>query len=236
MKLDPDFIITAFTKLLSALPVTLQITAVSVIAGFFIGTIVALVRYFEIPFLRTIARVYVVIIRGTPMLTHLLVIYFGISSLVDEFASYFGWKFSSSLIPMIGFAYLSFSITVGAYLSEVIRSGLLAVNKGQLEAAYSIGMTTSQALRRIVFPQALAASFPNFSNLLIGMLHGSTLVFALSVVDINAKAQIVASSNWKFFESYIAAAVIYWGLTILIERLTGLIEVRINRFNRGGIA
>jgi L-cystine transport system permease protein len=236
MKLDPDFIITAFTKLLSALPVTLQITAVSVIAGFFIGTIVALVRYFEIPFLRTIARVYVVIIRGTPMLTHLLVIYFGISSLVDEFAPYFRWKFNSSLIPMIGFAYLSFSITAGAYLSEVIRSGLLAVNKGQLEAAYSIGMTTSQALLRIVFPQALAASFPNFSNLLIGMLHGSTLVFALSVVDINAKAQIVASSNWKFFESYIAAAVIYWGLTILIERLTGLIEVRINRFNRGGIA
>lgn len=236
MNLDPGFIITAFISLLSALPVTLEITAVSVLAGFIIGTIVAFVRYFEIPFLQTLAQVYVVVIRGTPMLTHLLIIYFGISALVDGLAPTFGWKFTSAVIPMIDFAYLSFSITAGAYLSEIIRSGFLVVDKGQLEAAYSIGMTTPQALRRIIFPQALAASLPNFTNLLIGMLHGSTLVFALSVVDINAKAQIVASSNWKFFESYIAAAGIYWGLTIFVERVTGLIEVRINRFNRGGVA
>lgn len=236
MKLDSGFIITAFFSLLTALPVTLEITAVSVIAGFIIGTIVALLRYFEVPFFRTIARFYVVIIRGTPMLTHLLLIYYGISVLIDGIAPHLGWTIKSSVIPMIDFAFVSYSITAGAYLSEIIRSGLLSVNKGQLEAAYSIGMTTVQALRRIVFPQALAASLPNFSNLLIGLLHGSTLVFALSIVDINAKAQIVASTNWKFFESYIAAAIIYWGLTILIERLTGLIESRVNRFNRGGVA
>jgi L-cystine transport system permease protein len=236
MKLDPGFIVTAFFSLLSALPVTLELTVVSVFAGFIIGTIVALVRYFEVPILRSMAKTYVVVIRGTPMLTHLLLIYFGISSIIDGLVPYFGWKFTSSIIPMIDFAFLSFSITAGAYLSEVIRSGLLAVDRGQLEAAYSIGMTTPQALRRIVFPQALAASVPNLSNLLIGMLHGTTLVFALSVVDINAKAQIVASSNWKFFESYIAAAVIYWGLTILIERISWLIEARINRFTRGGVA
>lgn len=236
MKLDPRFIVTAFFSLLTALPVTLEITAVSVFAGFIIGTIVAFVRYFEVPFLRTLARFYVVVIRGTPMLTHLLIIYFGLSVLIDGLAPQLGWNFKSSVIPMIDFAYLSFSITAGAYLSEIIRSGLLSVNKGQLEAAYSIGMTTFQALRRIIFPQALAAALPNFSNLFIGMLHASTLVFALSIVDINAKAQIVASTNWKFFESYIAAALIYWSLTILIERITGLIEMRVNRYNRGGVA
>lgn len=121
-------------------------------------------------------------------------------------------------------------------MSEVIRAGLLAVNRGQLEAAYSIGMTTPQALRRIVFPQALGASLPNLSNSVIGMLHGSTLAFAVSVVEINAKAQIVASTNWKFFEAYLAAAVIFWGLTLLIERLTAVIEKRINMYNRGGVA
>jgi L-cystine transport system permease protein len=236
MRLDPAFIVTAFLRLLTALPVTLEITAVSVIGGFIIGTLVAFVRYYEVPILRKFAQAYVVVIRGTPMLTHLLLIYFGISSIIDGLSAHFGWSFHSSIIPMMGFAFLSFSITAGAYCSEVIRSGLLAVNKGQLEAAYSIGMTTPQALFRIVFPQALAASLPNFSNLIIGMLHGSTLVFALSIVDINAKAQIVASTNWKFFESYIAAALIYWGLTILIERVTGLIEIRIARFNRGGVA
>ncbi|MGJ7912640.1 amino acid ABC transporter permease [Neobacillus sp. LXY-1] len=235
MKLDPGFIVTAFFSLFSALPVTLVLTAVSVFVGFIIGTIVALVRFFEIPVLGPIAKIYVVFIRGTPMLTHLLLIYFGFTTIIDVLVPYFGWTFTSSIIPLIDFAFLSFSITAGAYLSEVIRSGLLAVDKGQLEAAYSIGMTTPKALIRIVFPQALAASVPNLSNLLIGMLHGTTLVFALSVVDINAKAQIVASSNWKFFESYIAAAVIYWGLTFLIERISGLFEARINRFTRGGV-
>ena len=81
-------------------------------------------------------------------------------------------------------------------------------------------------------PQALAVSLPNLSNSVIGMLHGSTLAFTVSVVDINAQAQIVASTNWKFFESYLAAA-IFWGLTLLIERLTAIIEKRINLYNRG---
>ncbi|WP_018757674.1 amino acid ABC transporter permease [Paenibacillus terrigena] len=236
MKLDPSFIWTALIQLLSAIPTTLVITAVSVTIGFIIGLITALLRIYKIPVLSQIAAGYVTFIRGTPMLTHLLLIYFGLPMLVDALSAQFGWSIKSSSIPMIGFAFISFSITAGAYMAEVIRSGLLAVNRGQLEAAYSVGMTTPQALRRIVFPQALAVSLPNLSNSVIGMLHGSTLVFTVSVVDINAKAQIVASTNWKFFEAYLAAAVIFWGLTLLIERITAVIEKRINLYNRGGVA
>jgi len=236
MKLDLSFIWTALIQLLSAIPTTLVITAVSVTIGFIIGLITALLRIYRIPILSQIAVGYVTFIRGTPMLTHLLLIYFGLPMLLDALSAQFGWSFKSSSIPMIGFAFISFSITAGAYMAEVIRSGLLAVNRGQLEAAYSVGMTTPQALRRIVFPQALAVSLPNLSNSVIGMLHGSTLVFTVSVVDINAKAQIVASTNWKFFEAYLAAAVIFWGLTLLIERVTAVIEKRINLYNRGGVA
>ncbi|MFC4777951.1 amino acid ABC transporter permease [Paenibacillus sp. GCM10023252] len=236
MKLDPAFIWTAFLQLLTAIPTTLKITAVAVSVGFLIGLTIALIRLYRVPVLHQIAVSYVTFIRGTPMLTHLLLIYFSLPMIIDGLAAHYGWSFRSVSIPMIGFAYISFSITAGAYLSEVIRSGLLAVNRGQMEAAYSIGMTTSQALRRIVLPQALAAALPNLSNSVIGMLHGSTLAFTVSVVDINAKAQIVASTNWKFFEAYLAAAVIFWGLTVGIERITGLIERRINVYNRGGVA
>lgn len=236
MKLDPSFIWTAFLQLLPAIPTTLIITAVSVLAGFFIGLFVALVRIYKVPVLSQIASGYVTFIRGTPMLTHLLLIYFGLPMLLDALSSRLGWGFHSASIPMIWFAFISFSITAGAYMAEVIRSGLLAVNRGQLEAAYAVGMTTWQAMRRIVFPQALAVSLPNLSNSVIGMLHGSTLAFTVSVVDINAKAQIVASTNWKFFEAYLAAAAIFWGLTVLIERLTARLEKRINLYNRGGVA
>ncbi|MFF2887247.1 amino acid ABC transporter permease [Paenibacillus sp. NPDC057967] len=236
MKLDPSFIWTAFTLLLSAIPTTLIITAVAMGCGTIIGTTVALIRIYRVPVLHQLAAAYVTFIRGTPMLTHLLLIYFGLPYLIDGLAIQLGWSFRSVSIPMIGFAYISFSITAGAYLSEVIRSGLLAVNKGQLEAAYSLGMTTRQAMKRIVFPQAFAILLPSLSNSTINMLHGTTLAFTISVVDINAKSQIIASSNWKFFEAYIAAAIIYWGLTILIERITATIEKRINLYNRGGVA
>jgi L-cystine transport system permease protein len=165
-----------------------------------------------------------------------MIIYVGLPLIVDGLAEHFGWSFRSVQIPMLGFAYLSFSITAGAYFSEVVRSGLLSVNKGQLEAAHAVGMTTSQALRRIVFPQAFAAALPNLSNSIIGMLHGSTLAFTVSVVDINAQAEIVATGNWKFFEAYLAAALLFWGLTIAIERLSALLEKRVTRYNRGGVA
>lgn len=236
MTLDPSFIWTAFVQILPAIPVTLQITVVSMVFGLAIGTIVALIRIYKVPVLHPIAAGYVTLIRGTPMITHLLLIYFGLQMLIDGLAESFGWSFNSVSIPMIGFAYISFSVTAGAYMSEVVRSGMIAVDKGQIEAAHAVGMTTVQALRRIVLPQALAASLPNLSNGVIGMLHGSTLAFTVSVVDLNAKAQIVASTNWKFFEAYVAAALIFWGLTIVIERLTALIEKRIGLYNRGGVA
>ncbi|QMV43562.1 amino acid ABC transporter permease [Cohnella cholangitidis] len=236
MTLDPSFIWTAFVQILPAIPTTLYITIVSMFFGLCIGTVVALLRIYKVPVLYRIAASYVTVIRGTPMLTHLLLIYFGLQMVIDSLAETYGWSFNSVSIPMIGFAYISFSVTAGAYLSEVVRSGMIAVDRGQIEAAHSVGMTTIQALRRIVLPQALAASLPNLSNSVIGMLHGSTLVFTVSVVDINAQAQIVASTNWKFFEAYLAAAVIFWGLTVLVERLTALIEKRINVYNRGGVA
>ncbi|MBW5449277.1 ABC transporter permease subunit [Cohnella sp. CFH 77786] len=236
MKLDPSFIWTAFVQILSVIPTTLLITAVSVVCGLVIGTAAALIRTFRVPVLSEVAAAYVIFIRGTPMITHLLLIYFGLSLGVDALSKQFGWAFRSSSIPMIAFAFIAFSITAGAYASEVIRSGLLAVNRGQLEAAHSIGMTTGQALRRIVVPQAFAASLPNVSNLVVGILHASSLAFTVSVVEVTAKAQIVASTNWKFFDAYLAAALIYWGLTLLIERASALVEKRINIYYRGGVA
>lgn len=236
MKLDPSFIITAFFNLFKALPNTLLITVVSVSVGFLIGTAVALIRIYKVPVLHPIAAGYVLFVRGTPMLMHLLLIYFGLPLLIDGLAESLGLSFRSTAIPLIGFAYIAFSVTAGAYMSEVVRSGILAVNRGQVEAAYSIGMTTPQALRRIVLPQAFAVSLPNLSNNLIGMLHGSTLAFTVSVVEINAQAQIFAATSWKFLEAYIAAAILFWGMTLLIERGTALLEKRINNYNRGGVA
>ncbi|TYP74766.1 amino acid ABC transporter permease [Paenibacillus methanolicus] len=236
MKLDPSFIWTAFVGLLPAIPTTLILTLVSVTCGFVIGTGTALARMYRIPVLAQIASGYVTFIRGTPMLVHLLLIYFSLPLLIDALSAQFDLGWNSAKVPMIAFAFVSFSITAGAYMSEVVRSGLMAIDRGQMEAALSVGMTVPQAIRRIVFPQAVAAALPNLTNSVIGMLHGSTLAFTVSVVDLNAKAQIVASTNWKYFEAYLAAAIIFWGLTIAIERIAAAIERRISLYSRGGVA
>lgn len=235
MKLDSSFIWQAFIQILPAIPTTLFITVLSVLIGFVIGVFTAIVRIYKVPILSQAASSYVTIIRGTPMITHLLIIYYSVSMLLDSFAKHYHFGFNSSSIPMMAFAIISFSITAGAYLSEVVRAGITSIDRGQIEAAYSVGMTTTQAIRRIVFPQAFAVSLPNLSNTFIGLLHGSTLAFIVSVVDINAKAQIVASTNWKFFEAYIAAALIFWGITFVIERITSLLEKRFSVFSRGGV-
>nr|WP_281069412.1 amino acid ABC transporter permease [Paenibacillus shirakamiensis] len=223
-------------SLFQALPMTLLITAVSLIGGFIIGMIVALVRIYRVPFLRGLGAAYVTVIRGTPMLMHLFLIYFGLPVAIDSFCGFVGIHFSSTSIPILYFVFIAFSITAGAYSGEVIRSGILAVDRGQVEAAHSVGMSSVQTFRRIILPQALSVSLLNISSEVIGMLHGSTLAYTVSIREINAQANIVASSNWKFFEAYIAAALLFWGITLLIERVTAFLEKKMNTYNRGGVA
>ncbi|MFS0837459.1 amino acid ABC transporter permease [Paenibacillus sp. 1P03SA] len=236
MNLDPSFIGTAFLSLLSALPVTLYVTAVSVLGGLLIGTAIALVRIYRVPVLYQAAVAYVTFIRGTPMLMHLFLVYFGLPAVLDTLADRYGWSFNSGSIPLVAFVIIAFSITAGAYMSEVVRAGIGAVDRGQIEAAYAVGLTTPQALRRIVFPQAFAVSLPNLTNSVISMLHATTLAFTISVVEINAQANIVASTNWKFFEAYIAAALLFWGITVLVEKASSALEKRFTLYNRGGVA
>jgi L-cystine transport system permease protein len=129
--------------------------------------------------------------------------------------------------------YVSFSLNVGAYLSETIRSAILSVGKGQIEAAESIGMTASQVMRRIVIPQAAVVAIPNLGNSFIALLKDTSLAFAASVPEIIGQAKIAAARSSKFFEAYIVAAAIYWLICILFEQLMSFGEKRLRRHERG---
>lgn len=236
MSFDLEFAVRALFLIASALPTTFMLTLVSTGCGLLIGIVVALIRLNNIRVLSQLAAFYVSFIRGTPVLMHLFLVYFGLPVLIDEAGSWFGAENFSVRIPLVWFVLTAFSLTAGAYLSEVVRSGIAAVDRGQLDAAYAVGMTAGQAYRRIVLPQALAASLPNLANIVVGMLHGSTLAFTLTVVEIFGKTQLVAAQGWNYLESFTAAAVLYWGLTVLIESIATRLERRINRFAKGGVA
>ncbi|GAB1808037.1 amino acid ABC transporter permease [Priestia megaterium] len=235
MIIDVPFIWTAFVEILKALPLTLLITIGPLLGGLLIGIAVAAVRINSVKIITPIANVYVSFFRGTPAILHIMVIYLGFPLFINKLSSYYEWGFNANSIPIVVFVLIALSFTAGAYMSEIIRSGLLAVEKGQIEAAYAIGMNRFQSMKRIVFPQAFALSLPNLCNIFIGFLHTSSIAFIVSQKELNGAANIVASNNLKFLEAYIAAALIYWMLTMLIEGITALLERKLTVYNRGGV-
>jgi L-cystine transport system permease protein len=233
LTIDIPFIWTALKEIVKALPVTMMLTLIPLLFGFLIGLIVALIRVYEVKGLTIIANGYVSFLRGTPIILHIMLIYFGLPLLIDTVAQNFGFETRSQFIPISVFVLIALSLSAGAYLSEVIRSGITSVSKGQIEAAYSIGMNTFQVMVRIVLPQA--QSIPNFTNIFIGFLHTSSIAFIVSQKELTGAANIVASTNLKFLEAFIAAGIIYWVLTILVEGLSSLTEKKATAYTRGGV-
>ncbi|MGG4043238.1 amino acid ABC transporter permease [Bacillus smithii] len=231
MVIDIPFIWTALKEIIKALPLTLMLTVIPLIVGFFIGLVVALIRVYEVKGLSAVANGYVSFLRGTPIIMHIMLIYFGLPMLLQAAAP----KLAISSIPVSVFVLTALSLSAGAYLSEVIRSGIISIPKGQAEAAYSVGMSTFQMMVRIILPQALSQSIPNFTNIFIGFLHTTSIAFIVSEKELTGAAKIVASNNLKFLEAYIAAGIIYWVVTILVESISLLLEKKTTSYARGGV-
>ena len=190
-------LLDAFPKLLlPGLKVTVPLTLLSFSIGLLIALMTALVQVAKIPVLRRIARFYVWIIRCTPMIVQLFVVYFGLPNIGIRLASF----------PA---AVLVFSLSVGAYCSETIRAAIESVSSGQLDAAYCSGFTFSQAMLHIILPQACSTAFPPLSNSLIGLVKDTSLAYSVALVEILASAQRIAARTYDYFWLYLEAALIY---------------------------
>lgn len=227
--LDWQYMVDSIPAIAKGIPVALAIAAVAFIIGIIIALFCALVRIYNVPVIKQIVVLYVSFIRGTPLLVQIFLSYYGIPLLLRYLNANYGTSFDISFIPAIYFIYVAFSLNTGAYLSETIRSAILSVDKGQFEACYSVGMTTAQALRRVILPQALRVGVPNIFNHFIMLLKDTSLAFAASVPEILGQAKIIAGRTSQFFEVYIVAALIYWVLCIILEQLSNVIERRLNR-------
>lgn len=188
---------------------TLLITIVSMFFGSIIAIITAIARLKGNRLIRWIARAYVSIIRGTPTLVQIIIIYYGLAD--------YGIK----LEPLMA-AYISLSISIGAYLSETLRGALLSIPNGQMEAAYASGMTPSQTMRRIIIPQALRIAIPPAGNTFIGMLKETSLVSVITVTELLRSADLLIAQYYIYMPFYLAIALMYWimstGFSYLLER------------------
>lgn len=196
---------------------TIPITVISFLIGLVIAVVTALARISGIRVLDWIARVYISIIRGTPLLLQLFIVFYGLSEQ--------GLKLS----PWTA-AILALSINVGAYAAEIVRAAILSVPKGQFEAAATIGMGYWQSLRRIVLPQAARTAVPPLSNTLISLLKDTSLLAVVLVTELTREAQFAASASSKYLALYAFAGLYYWVVCTVMAAIQDKLETRLDRF------
>jgi len=225
---DIKLVFTQIPELLKYLPVTLEITILSMVLGLIIGLILAMIKIKQIPVLYRISAIFVSFTRGTPILVQLYLTYYGIPIFLKYYNYYNGTNYNLNSIPSLLFVLVAFSLNEAAYNSENIRAAIQSIEKGQIEAAHSLGMTSFQVLKRVLLPEAFVVALPTLGNALIGLLKGTSLAFVCSVVEITAQGKILAGSSYRYFEVYVSLAIIYWVLTIIIEQGIKFIEKRIS--------
>ncbi|MCA9760183.1 MAG: amino acid ABC transporter permease [Streptococcus sp.] len=220
--MDIQYIISTFLKTLAGVPVTLGIMLVSIILSFFPALFLALGRHYKVKGVTSFSIIYLAFIRSTPQILLILFFYSLFPSLLNNLFK--GTGINVFNIPPIAYAFVIFSLMTIGSLSEIIRSAILTVDKGQLEAAQAIGLTNSQAYIRIVFPQALRSALPNLCNLVINLVKGTSLVFVMTVKDITAIAKIEAAYGYQYFESYLVIFLMYIIICGLIQFLFNKLE------------
>ena len=196
---------------------TIPLTIITFICGLILAVLTALARLSSVKFLQIIARIYVSVIRGTPLLVQLFIIFYGLPTLgiiIDPFPS----------------AVIGFSLNVGAYASEIIRAAIVSIPKGQWEAAYSLGMNYPQALKRVVLPQASRVSLPPLSNTFISLVKDTSLAAMILVTEMFRRAQEIAATNYEFLLLYSEVALIYWVICFLLSIIQGRLESRLDRY------
>ncbi|MFC3747064.1 amino acid ABC transporter permease [Paenibacillus sp. GCM10012306] len=226
MTFDISFVFEYVIKLLPFIRISLLIVAGSLFVGLGVGLLAALARIYRIPVLQQLSQLYTSFFRGTPILIQLFLFYYGL----PEVLKFQGIDLSRA--PVLYFVIATYGLNAGAFISEAIRAAVTSVDRGQIEAGYTIGMTGYQVFSRIVLPQALAISLPIFANVTIGTLKDTSLAFTLGVMELTAKAQSLGKVAQHYIESYIALAVIYLIISLLLEWAFRYVEHRMLRYER----
>ena len=201
----------------AAVTVTIPLTLISFVLGLAVALVVALMRLSPVRAVSGVARAYVSVIRGTPLLLQLFIIFYGLPALGVTFNPF----------PA---AVIAFTLNVGGYAAEVIRSAILSVPKGQWEAASTVGMDYVTTLRRVVLPQATRTAIPPLSNTLISLVKDTSLASTIQVTELLRVAQEAAAPTYQFFAMYSVAAVYYWVICLGLSALQTRLEERQNRY------
>ena len=214
MQFNFDLVVNSFPLLLVGSGVTIKITALSVALGVVIGLFVGIARISRIKILRVLAAIYVDFFRGTPLLVQIFLVYFALPVITGQRVDPF--------VAAIG----SCGINSGAYVAEIFRAGIQSIDKGQMEAGRSLGMTWVQTMRYIIVPQAFERVIPPLGNEFIALLKDSSLVSVIGFEELTRRGQLIIAKTYGSLEIWISVAVIYLAMTLTISRFVAYLERR----------
>lgn len=224
--MDFSFLSQYYMFFVNGLKVTVGLSLFTTIFGIILGVLIALMKISKNKFCKSIATVYVEFIRGTPMLVQLFIVYYGLPQLGIDF----------SKLPLVGLEYGDFiaaivalSINSGAYIAEIVRAGISAVDKGQMEAANSLGMDYKLSMRYVILPQAIKNILPALGNEFITLIKESAIVSMIGIHDLMYNAETVRANIFKPFEPLLVAALMYFVLTFSLSKVISRVERRLDR-------
>ncbi|EMR06274.1 Glutamine transport system permease protein glnP [Bhargavaea cecembensis DSE10] len=209
-----ETIIESLPMLWEGLKMTLYIFAIAIVLGFLIGLVMALLRLAPFKILNWIAKIFIDAIRGTPFIVQLFFIYFGLNS--------FSWVSLDNVWAGI----VTVAINAGAYFAEIIRAGIQSIDKGQTEAARSLGLNQSQNMRYIILPQAFRRMLPTITNQAIISLKDTSLLSIIGVADLTQRGRVIVSATFEPFTIYLALGVMYFVIIYLLSLLSSYLERR----------
>ncbi len=211
----------SWPMLLEGLKVTLEISLISIAIGMVIGLISCLMGLSKIKILNAISAVYVWIIRGTPMIVQAFIVYYGIPIIVQQFNPAF-------IISEFLAGTITLSLNAGAYLSEIFRSGIQAVDKGQVEASRSLGIPSGKTMFKVVLPQAFKITIPSIVNQFIITIKDTSILSVISLAELCNQAKQYSASTYRFFEVYILVGLCYLAIISLLMILSKFVEKKIS--------
>lgn len=212
---SPDIIFTSIPALLPYLTVTLVVGVTSILTGSILGMLLAWAKLSGHKVIRALADGYTYIIRCTPSIVLLFIVFYGLPKFME---AEFGIDLDD--LSRAVFVIITFTLLFGAYVSEVFRSAYETVDKGQYEAAVTIGLSPKQAFLRVMLPQAAVIALPNFGNSVINLMKESALAYTIGLIDLLGRTNLIIAKNYGAYgiELYVACLLIYWGLSLVIEQ------------------
>ena len=224
MELNLPFLQHTFILALRGIPTACLITIFSLLLAAIPAYFLALARLYKVKVVSPLAEVYISFIRGTPMVVQVLIIYSLLPSLINAIAKKCGSSFNVFNMSPVVYAVTVFTLHTIATLSEVIRSSITTVDRGQLDAAFALGMKPLQAFRLVILPQAAVEAVPNLGTLTVNLFKETSLSFLMTVKDITAIAKIEAAYGYNYIEAYIDIFVIYLIVCSVIQLMFYILE------------